>query len=149
LLIDPNAGFPWLGWYPALAALPQVGWCVRTYDTECMYLFKSLYGNEHGIFRELSYHGRPVGIRLNRGLFRTAHFTFSPLALQASSAQEMINNVLSWLYDGRGQGLALAKGSGSSDDTKLAEDLSNKYWNAYWQANGDKDKFYELLKNSY
>ncbi len=140
---DINDAFAFLG------AIPQVGWCVRSYDTECMYLFKSLYGNEHAIVRDLSYHGRPVGIRLDRGLFRTVHFMFTPSALEASTAYPMTRSVLNWLYEGRNQGLALAKGDGSSDDTKLAADLSSRYWKAYWEANGDKDKFYELLKNAY
>jgi hypothetical protein len=130
-----------------LGALPQVGWCERTYETECMYLFKSLYGNEHQLFRNLSFHGRPVAIRLNRGLFRTVHFMFSPLAMKNEQAKELTIEVLNWLYDGRSTLFNTAKRSG--EEAALADDLGSRYWDAYWQADGDREKFYELLKNAY
>jgi hypothetical protein len=120
---------------------------VRTYDTEVMYLYKSLYGNEHAIDRSLSYNGRPVGIRLNRGLFKTVHFLFTPMAMKIDGAHKITNNVMNWLYDGRYIASSSAKQSGQS--AALAEDLGSKYWECYWQADGDKDKFYELLQNAY
>jgi hypothetical protein len=141
-----GAASPFMPWRPDLAALPQVGWCVRTFDTECMYLYKSLYGAEHGIITSLSFHGRPVGIRLNRGLFRTVHFLFSSLALEQNSAQEMLNGVLNWLYDGR---IVLSPGERDTRQQALASELSDRYWKCYWEANGDKDKFRELFMNAY
>ena len=131
-----------------LGALPQVGWCVRTFDTEAMYLFKSLYGNEHGIFTNLSYHGRPVGIRLNRGLFRTVHFMFTPLALEPTTGQQIVNNVMDWLYDGRVE-LTAGGRTAANQHAALSSDLENRYWQCYWNANGDREMFYELLKNAY
>ncbi|MCX6835051.1 MAG: hypothetical protein NTW07_07955 [candidate division Zixibacteria bacterium] len=138
--------YPWYGWRSELAALPQVGWVVRTFDTECMYLYKSLYGAEHGIISTLSFHGRPVGIRLNRGLFRTVHFLFSPMAMEQVKAQEMVNGVLSWLYDGR---VVLSPGERDTRQQALSSELSDRYWKCYWEADGDRDKFFELLKNAY
>lgn len=138
--------YPYYPYYPELGALPQVGWCVRTFDTEAMYLFKSLYGNEHGIYTELSFHGRPVGIRLNRGVFRTVHFMFTPLALEATTGQEIVNGVMNWLYDGR---VELSSGSRNARQAAVASDLASRYWQAYWDADGDRETFYELLKNAY
>ncbi|MCD6250604.1 MAG: hypothetical protein J7J98_09770 [candidate division Zixibacteria bacterium] len=144
--IDPLV-FPFYPYMSDLGALPQVGWCVRTFDTEAMYLFKSLYGNEHAQFTELSYHGRPVCVRLNRGLFRTVHFMFTPLALEPTSAGVMIDGVMDWLFDGRTTGLT---SSGRTDrNAALSADLENRYWQCYWNANGDAETFHELLKNAY
>jgi hypothetical protein len=88
---DPNLAF--------LGALPQVGWMVRTYETEAMYTYKSLYGAIHEIDPALSFDGRPVMIRLDKGKFRTAHSLFTPLALEATSGQKLVDAVLSWLYE--------------------------------------------------
>ncbi len=137
---------PFYPYLSELGALPQTGWCVRTFDTEVMYLFKSLYGQEHAIRSELSFHGRPVAIRLNRGLFRTVHFMFSPLAIEETAGFEMINGVLSWLYDGR---VELTSAGKNTRHQSLASDLSSRYWQAYWDANGDRETFYELLLNAY
>ena len=144
--IDPLQ-FPFYPYLQEPGALPQVGWCVRTFDTEAMYLFKSYYGNEHAQFTELSYHGRPVGVRLNRGLFRTVHFMFTPLVLEPTSASVMIDGVMDWLFDGRTTGLT---SSGRTDrHAALSADLANRYWQCYWNANGDAETFHELLKNAY
>lgn len=139
--------FPFYPYMPTLGALPQVGWFVRTYETECMYLYKSLYGSEHAIFRSLSFQGRPVGIRLNRGLFRTVHFLFTPLAMKVATGQPMANGVLNWLYDGRLSQSSAGKLSGQ--EASLSEDLDNRYWECYWKADGDIERFYELLRNAY
>jgi len=143
--IDPPV-FPFVPYLPELGALPQVGWCVRTFDTEAMYLFKSKYGSEHAIFRRLSFHGRPVGIRLNRGLFRTVHFLFTPMALEQAGAQEITNNVLNWLYDGR---VELSSAGKFAKNDAAASELADRYWRCYWEADGDADRFYELYKNAF
>jgi hypothetical protein len=143
--IDPLV-FPFYPFLSEIGALPQVGWCVRSFDSEAMYLFKSKYGNEHGIYTDLSFHGRPVGIRLNRGLFRTVHYMFTPLALEPTSGQQMLNGVMNWLYDGR---LDAAAAKRSNSHAVLSADLDNIYWKCYWEANGDKDLFYDLLENAY
>jgi hypothetical protein len=82
-----------------LDALPQVGWMVRDFATEAMYTYKSLYGAIHLIDPALSFDGRPVMIRLDRGKFRTAHSLFTPLALEATSAQKLVDAVLNWMYE--------------------------------------------------
>jgi hypothetical protein len=135
--------YPYL---PELGALPQVGWCVRTFDTEAMYLFRSMYGNEHGLLTSLSFHGRPVGVRLNRGLFRTVHLMFSPLPLEPTTGQQMVNGVMDWLYDGR---VEMSSGGRADNHAALSSDLEDRYWQCYWNANGDRETFYELLKNAY
>jgi len=138
--------FPFMPYVPELGALPQVGWCVRTFDTEAMYLFRSKYGSEHAIFRRLSFHGRPVGIRLNRGLFRTVHFLFTPMALEQTGAQEITNNVLNWLYDGR---VELSSAGKFAKNDAVASELADRYWRCYWEADGDADRFYELYMNAF
>jgi hypothetical protein len=144
---NPPPQFPFYPYMQSLGSIPQVGWFVRAFDTEVMYLYKSFYGNEHGIFRNLSFQGRPVGIRLNRGLFRTVHFLFSPLALKQVTAQPMVNGVLSWLYDGRVE--LSSAGKLNAQDAALSDELGSRYWECYWQADGDAERFHELLKNAY
>jgi hypothetical protein len=140
--------FPYRPFLPQLGALPQVGWCVRAFDTEVMYLFKSMYGNEHAMFTHLSFHGRPVGIRLNRGLFRTVHMLFTPLALERTTGQQMVNDVLDWLYDGRFEAVSADRSSRNAAAASES-DLAERYWRCYWEADGDYDKFLELFKNTY
>jgi hypothetical protein len=137
---------PFYPYMPDIGALPQIGWCVRSFETEAMYLFKSLYGQEHGIRTELSFNGRPVGIRLNRGLFRTVHFLFTPLALEEASGQVMINEVLNWLYDGR---VELTPSDREPRQRAIASDMESVYWQCYWNAHGDRDRFVQLLTTSY
>jgi hypothetical protein len=139
------------GYRGDLGALPEVGWCERTFDSEVIYLFKSMYGPEHGILTELSYHGRPVAHRLNRGLFRTVHWMFTPVALEQATAQVAINRTMNWLWDGRQalEASGRADGGAGRGSSALSQDLAARYWQCYWQANGDKDLFYELLENAY
>jgi hypothetical protein len=146
ILTSDTVRFPYRPFMPELGALPQVGWCVRTFDTEAMYLFKSMYGNEHAMFSELSFHGRPVGIRLNRGLFRTVHMLFTPLAMERNSGQKMVNGVLDWLYEGRVQAASADRGSRNA---AVASDLADRYWQCYWEADGDYERFLELFRNAY
>ena len=142
--INPPA-FPFRPYLPELGALPQVGWCVRSFESEAMYLYKSMYGNEHAQFSHLSFHGRPVGIRLNRGLFRTVHMLFTPHALEPTTAQVMVNGVLDWLWAGR---VEAAVAERSSRDAAVASELGERFWQCYWEADGDYDRFLELYMNS-
>ena len=96
--IDPPH-FPYRPFLPELGALPQVGWAQPTEDAEVLYTYKSMYGPEHPMFPWLSFEGLPVMHRLNRGYFRSVHSLFTPLALEASTAQVMVDSVLNWLYD--------------------------------------------------
>jgi len=136
------------GWNPSTPALPEVGWCVRSYDTEVIYLYKSMYGSEHPIFSYLSFQGRPVAHRLNRGLFRTVQWLFTPLGLEQTSAQVAINNTLDWLWDGW-LNLEVAGKRGNAANSALSAELGGIYWKCYWEANGDRERFYELLQDAY
>jgi len=97
---------PFMPWRPDLAALPQVGYVVPTGDAEVMYTYKSKYGPVHPIIPALSFEGLPVMVRLDRGLFRTVHSNFTPLALEETTGQQMVDSVLSWLYEKWLQGAA-------------------------------------------
>jgi hypothetical protein len=97
---------PFMPWRPDLAALPQVGYVVPTSDAEVMYTYKSKYGPVHPIIPELSFEGLPVMVRLDRGIFRTVHSNFTPLALEETAGQQMVDSVLSWLYEKWLQGSA-------------------------------------------
>jgi len=138
------------GYQPATPALPEVGWCVRSFDTEVVYLYKSMYGSQHPIYSSLSFQGRPVGIRMNRGLFRTVHWLFTPIALEQAAAQVAINHTLDWLWDGRaGLELTAAGKRGDAAGAALADELGSVYWKCYWEADGDAERFYELLMEAY
>jgi hypothetical protein len=66
--------------------------------------------------------------------------------MEQVQAQKMVNNVLNWLYDGR---VVLSPGERDTRQQALASELSDRYWKCYWEADGDKDKFFELLENAY
>ena len=93
-------------WQPGLGAgfmsehpgLPEVNWSIRSFETEVLYLYKSLYGSDHPRGGNYNMEGNPVAHRLSTTLFRTAHFNFTPLAIQEDSMQKVVNNVLDWLY---------------------------------------------------
>jgi hypothetical protein len=97
------------------------------------------------MFTHLSFHGRPVGIRLNRGLFRTVHMLFTPLALERTTGQQMVNDVLDWLYDGRVEAVSADR---NSRNAAVSSELSEHYWQCYWEADGDYDKFLDLFMNT-
>lgn len=79
-------------------ALPEVGWCLPTYDAEVMYRYQSLYGAEHFMGSAFSYNGLPVMLRLDREYFRTVYSCFTPMALESTGAQALVNSVLDYLY---------------------------------------------------
>lgn len=134
-----------------IGALPGIGWAVRSVDTEAMYLYKSLYGAEHFLGKDFSYNGRPVAHRLNRGMFRTVHWLFTPMPFDTTTMQVTVNNVLDWLWDGQNYDqtgtLSSARNRASSQAAATAAVLQEHYWNSYWNANGDKEEFYRLLED--
>lgn len=96
---------PYYDWDPAIGALPEVDWEVRTPNTEAIYLYKSLYGSDHplGIVDGVDYRmdGRPVAHRLNGGSFRTVQTMFSPMPFKRETADQFVFAMLSWLWEGR------------------------------------------------
>ncbi|HUV31046.1 MAG TPA: hypothetical protein VMY05_08180 [Acidobacteriota bacterium] len=87
-------------WNSDIAALPEVDWFIRTPGSLAMYLYKSKYGSKHFLNDpNFDFQGKPVAHRLNRGLFRTVYFMFTPYALADSSMQVTIDAVLDWLYE--------------------------------------------------
>lgn len=80
-------------------ALPEVDWCVRSFGTEILYKYKSCYGSTHPLGISQSFQGRPVAHRLTTSLFRTAHFNFTPLAIDSTQMQVVVDSLLNWLYD--------------------------------------------------
>jgi hypothetical protein len=102
--IDTCPGSPTYGnyavdWRPDLAALPEVDWSVRSFGTEVLYLYQSKDSTGHPLGPLYSFHGAPCAHRLNRGLYRTAHFNFSPLGMDTVAAQVMADSMLNWLYN--------------------------------------------------
>lgn len=92
--------FPFYPFLPEPGALPQVGWCEPTEDAEVLYRYVSFYGeNEHPYEPSRDYHGKPVMHRLDRGLFRSVHSNFTPLALEETTGRQMVDSVLNWLYE--------------------------------------------------
>ena len=94
-----EAGF-FFPWDQGLAALPEVGWLQPSDDAEVLYLYKSIYGEEHAIYPDLSFQGNPVMIRLDREPFRSVQSLFTPISFEQTKAQVMVDSVLNWLYDG-------------------------------------------------
>lgn len=136
-------------WLPSIGTLPEVNWAVRLPETEAIYLYNSLYGSEHFLGPDHSYHGRPVAHRLNRGIFRSAHFLFTPMAFKDSTMQTTVNNLLSWLYDGFFVRPGAQAGKERPIKPTTAAALGEVYWQCYWNANGDAEEFYRLLSESY
>jgi len=91
--------FPFRPFLPEIGAQPQVGYFTGTSETEVLYTYRSKYGPVHPMFSWLSFEGLPVMHRLDRGYFRTVHSLFTPLALEPTTAQVMVDSVLNWLYD--------------------------------------------------
>lgn len=87
-----------LGWIDSLAAMPEVGW-FQPGDGEVIYRYRSLYGANHPLGAELSFHDRPVAVRLNRGVYRTASSLFTPVALKQPAGQQFVNRLMDWLIE--------------------------------------------------
>jgi hypothetical protein len=101
----------------SIAAYPEVNWCERSFGTEVMYLYKSLYGSDHPFGYFYSYDGAPVGHRFRTNLFRSVHFNFTLIPIDSAQAQEISNNVLSWLWPGE-----IAEDSVASKASVVTED---------------------------
>ena len=82
-----------------LRALPEVNWSVRIFGTEPLYLYGSAFGPSHPLGTEYTFDGAPVAIRYETNLYRTAHFNFTPLAMEDGNMQVVIDSILNWLYD--------------------------------------------------
>jgi hypothetical protein len=102
-----HANYTWTGgppfqWIDTVAAMPEVNWVIRSPGTEALYLYRSFYGSRHplGVFDgcDFRYQGRPVGIRWNRGVYRTAYFMFGVYGLERSTFQTAANSMLDWMY---------------------------------------------------
>ncbi len=136
-------------WDSTLAALPEVNWQIRTFDTEVQYLYGSIYGNEehvHGY--EFTFAGRPVAHRLNRGLFRSAHWLFTPMPFVQEEVLPVVFNMLDWLYDGRlvfdaSSGAAIVNTEGVANPMTVQQ-ARDRFWKAYDGAQGDTEEFYRL-----
>ena len=96
-LWGPDATFS--GWRPAIGSLPEVSWAERSFGTEVMYLYKSLYGPNHPLGAVFRYDGAPCGHRFETNLFRSVHFTFTMLCMEPTAVQGVADNVFNWLYD--------------------------------------------------
>ncbi len=96
--IDPPEP-PFYPYLDSIGALPQVGWTQPTDDAEVVYRYRSLYGEVHPIYPEREFENKPVMHRLDRGLFRTVHANFTLVSLEETSAQQMVDSVLNWLYE--------------------------------------------------
>jgi len=98
--LGQSDGFPFYPFLPDPGALPQIGWCEPTEDAEVLYRYVSCYGEgEHPYEPTRDFHGKPVMHRLDRELFRSVHSNFTPLALEETTGQQMVDSVLNWLYD--------------------------------------------------
>jgi hypothetical protein len=86
-------------WYEPQPALPEVNWSQTAFGTEVIYLYKSIYGQSHPLDARYAFQGRPVGHRYETSLFRTVHFNFTPLSIDAEEMQGVVDSVLNWLYD--------------------------------------------------
>lgn len=84
-------------WIDTIAALPEVGWVSRRFGTEPLYLYKSKYGLTHPLGPNFSHDGSPVALRYQSTLFKTAHFSFTPLAMEDESMHKVIKAMLDWL----------------------------------------------------
>ncbi|RKX27696.1 MAG: hypothetical protein DRP45_00305 [Candidatus Zixiibacteriota bacterium] len=143
--------YKWVGrlqWLPERGAQPGVGWAARVQETEVLYLYESFYGPNHPV-SSIRFHGAPVAHRLNRGLFRTVHFVFSPMAMENTAGYQVVNNVLEWLWTERWLGNLGSRGLSDMDSETRATaiECESRYWDAYWGANGDKESFYQIMNN--
>jgi len=98
-----HSRYEWRGhfsWVDSIAALPEVDWFVRSQGSQAMFLYKSKYGAKHFLNDpDFDFQGRPVAHRLNRGLFKTVYWKFTPYAMEEGPMQITFNNVMNWLYD--------------------------------------------------
>jgi len=77
-------------------AMPEVGYVVRGFGTEPLYLYKSKYGSNppHYINQR---EGTVVAIRKSTDAFRTAFFCFNIMAMDEVSARQTFETMMEWL----------------------------------------------------
>jgi hypothetical protein len=90
---------PCYAYEPEHPGLPEVDWSARLSTTQALYLYKSSYGSNHPRGGNFNMEGNPVALRYNAGLFRTAHFNFTPLVIDSVQMQIVIDSVLNWLSE--------------------------------------------------
>ncbi|MCX6827214.1 MAG: hypothetical protein NTV06_08145, partial [candidate division Zixibacteria bacterium] len=87
-------------------ALPEVGYIEKSYGSEALYIYRSVYGNRTPTIEEKcgirvgnveTYEGKVVACRYETSLFRTAHFSFTLLPVPEQTAQTIFNEMLDWL----------------------------------------------------
>jgi hypothetical protein len=83
----------------ARPGLPEVAWSQLMNGTTAIYKYKSSFGQSHPLGFNFAFQGRPVGHVYHTSLFKTAHFTFTPIAIQPDSMQKTANVLLDWLYE--------------------------------------------------
>ncbi len=142
----PNPIRPWPLWIPELPYLSEVDWLARSTDTDVMFLYNSAYGQNHWRGGQYSFHGRPVAIRLNRGLFRTVSWLFTPMAFDTLTMQPVVNEVFNWLYDGR---YIFNQGTGKLTGAQgTSESYDNEFARRFREARATArttDEFYRML----
>ncbi len=77
-------------------AIPEVGFIIRGFGTEPLYLYKSKYGSNPPFYinrRE----GTVVAIRYANNYFRTSHFNFNVMAMDEVSAKQVFETMMEWL----------------------------------------------------
>ena len=94
-----NPFYPLISHRDSLPYYAEVGWVVRRRGTDPLYLYRSRYGANHPLGTQFSYEGSPVAFRYGTSLFRTAFFCFTPLAMEDSSMQVVIDSIMAYLYD--------------------------------------------------
>jgi len=77
-------------------AMPEVGYLVRGFGTEPLYLYKSKYGNHPPYYIDQR-EGTVVAIRYDHPYFRTAHFNFNVMAMDEVSARQVFETMMEWL----------------------------------------------------
>ena len=90
------------GYDSGYAALPEVGYIVRTSETEPLYLYRSMFEHYDGLDRPdyiRAKEGTVVALRYDHPIFRTSIFGFTPIAFDPVTGQEMFNEMMDWLSD--------------------------------------------------
>ena len=136
--------FPWMD---DIAALPEINWFVRAVGSQYMYIYRSKYGAKHFLNDpNFDYQGKPVGHRLNRGLFRTVHFLFTPYALEEVTMQRTVDNILDWLYDPGKSSTPASLRYNDADMPITVQEVRERYWQRMEERarqNPDVAKYFE------
>jgi hypothetical protein len=95
---NPQAQFG-LGYDSTLPAVPEVGWSIRVFGTDPIYLYKSLYGPNHPLGGNYVFEGAPVAHTFDRGFFRTINMNFTLTAIKQEQADSVVAVALNWLME--------------------------------------------------